>query len=226
VRLARLVDFALRRADRPLYAASGRAGRALALTYDDGPSPEVTPSLLSCLDEHGARATFFVLGREAERHPELVARIAAEGHELGNHAYSHTRGEKLGDDDVLAEIRRTGELVEAAAGSTPVLFRPPFGVDRLRATRLARRLGLRTVLWSVDSGDWRGLSAAEVADRVIARVRPGAVVLLHDGGRSAPVSLEATRVFLPELRARGFELATASELLRAPERPMRQVAAR
>jgi peptidoglycan-N-acetylglucosamine deacetylase len=219
VRRARLVDAALRRGDRPTYAAPRRAGRGVALTYDDGPSPEATPAILSCLAEHGARATFFVVGRAVERHPELVARIAADGHEVGNHAYSHRRGGELDDDDLVAEIRRTSDLVEAAAGRAPALFRPPYGDDRTRSTRLARSLGLRTVLWSVDSGDWRGLPAAEVAKRVLARARPGAVVLLHDGGRASQVALEATRAVVPTLRDRGFELTTTSELLAAAAAP-------
>ena len=153
---------------------------AAALTFDDGPDPETTPALLDLLARHGAKATFFLIGRRVARHPGLVARIAAEGHAIGNHSWDHPALPGLSHAQVMDQLRRTTAAITAAAGAPPRLMRPPYG-DQSPGSRLAaRRLGLQVVAWSVVGADWSDDDGATVAARVLDGLHPGAIVLLHD----------------------------------------------
>jgi peptidoglycan-N-acetylglucosamine deacetylase len=194
-------------ADDPATGASGNRERwtcdgYAALTFDDGPHPETTPELLDILQAYGFRATFFLVGRQVERHPELTQRIADDGHVLANHTFDHPDLRRTGDRDLDEQLASTNELLAAASGSPPRWYRPPFGAtdDRVRAR--AARHGLTEVLWSVDTNDWRpGVSDADVAARV-ATAEDGDVVLLHDRGRmSTPVAVAAV---VEEFRRRGL----------------------
>ena len=195
-----------------LRAARGPRDRAIALSYDDGPSPANTPELLEILASAGARATFFVLGSEVDAHPELAARIVAAGHELGNHSFTHVHARRLDASGLRGELERASGAIAAVAPPTR-LFRPPFGKLPRRGARVCEELGLTTVLWSVDSGDTMRFSAARIAREVVARVEPGDIVLMHDGGDRRPRTLEATRVVLEQLARRGYSFVTVSELL-------------
>jgi len=174
--LARLAD---RGRTRLLGTVVGvrTAAPVAALTFDDGPDPESTPPLLDLLARHGARATFFLVGRRAARHPGLVARIAAEGHAIGNHSWDHPSLPRLPAAAVADQLRRT----RAALGDPrPRLMRPPYGDQSLASHLAARRLGYRVIAWSVVGADWAGDDGATIAARVLAGLRPGAIVLLHD----------------------------------------------
>src|SRR6187399_1143905 len=166
--------------------------RAIALTFDDGPSPANTPRILDLLGAVGALATFFVVGQEVAGREEIVARIAAEGHELGNHTYSHPHTITLGRPGLRDELEKTNEALTRIDGVPGIgLVRPPFGKDRRRTDSVGRELGMRTVLWSVDSADSGSAidSADAVAENVIENARPGSIVLLHDGGISRPATI-------------------------------------
>ena len=193
-------------------AARDPHDRVIALSYDDGPSPANTPELLEILASAGARATFFVVGSKVVRHPELTARIALAGHELGNHSYSHVNPRDLDHEGLRLEVERGARAI-ADAVEPPSLFRPPFGKRPREAARICADLGLTTVLWSVDSGDTMPFSASRIADGVVRRVRPGDIVLLHDGGERRQPTLDATRRILEELGARGYRFVTVSDLL-------------
>jgi peptidoglycan/xylan/chitin deacetylase (PgdA/CDA1 family)/glycosyltransferase involved in cell wall biosynthesis len=200
--------------------------QAIALTFDDGPDPATTPVLLDLLARHGARATFFLVGARAARHPELVARIAAEGHEIGNHSWDHPSLPTLDAAGQADQISRTAAVLAPHGGR---LMRPPYGDQTFRTHRIARRLGCRVVLWSVNGGDWRGEDADTLAERLIARVGPGAIVLLHDSLQSfedpafrdrAPTFAAVERL----IAARpGWRFVTVSELL-ALGQPIERVA--
>lgn len=151
--------------------------KLMALTFDDGPDPESTPALLEVLAAAGARATFFVVGASAARHPELIARIRAEGHEIGNHSWDHPSLPSLPPAEVEAQLRRTDE---ALAPHAVALMRPPYGHQDFRVNRIARKLGHRVVIWSVSGGDWSGEAADVLAGRILGKAAPGAIVLLHD----------------------------------------------
>jgi peptidoglycan/xylan/chitin deacetylase (PgdA/CDA1 family) len=162
-------------------AASGTA--SVALTFDDGPDPEVTPAVLDALATDGARATFFVLVDRAVAHPELVRRVAAEGHEIALHGADHRRLTTLDPGQVRSGIDRARRDLESLVGPGVGIrwFRPPFGSQNLRSYAAARRAGMVPVMWTAEGEDWVDQPVAAVADRVVERLRPGGIVLLHDG---------------------------------------------
>ena len=194
--------------------------KRLALTFDDGPS-EWTTAILAHLGAHGARATFFVLGSSIPGRENVLRRIAAEGHELGNHTYSHPELAELDGRRVREELRRTTELIQRTARVRPRLFRPPYAAADRRVALLAASVGLSpTVLRSVDPADWSGTSAGEIVATVLEGAGPGEIVCLHDGvspNRSGSPSrqptVDAVAELVPTLVAQGFELVTVSELL-------------
>ncbi|AXG82354.1 polysaccharide deacetylase family protein [Streptomyces paludis] len=181
--------------------------RPVALTVDDGPDPRWTPLLLDVLDAHRVRATFFVVGERAARHPELLRRILAAGHTLGNHTYSHPQPfAALPPARIHEEIRRTQRVVTDATGVTPALFRAPAGGWSRTVLGAAREQGLTPVDWSVDPKDWRAPPAARIA-RTVLRARPGDIVLCHDGGGDRSGTVAALDTALGQLRRRGTVFA-------------------
>jgi peptidoglycan/xylan/chitin deacetylase (PgdA/CDA1 family) len=199
----------------------GPAGRqAIALTFDDGPS-EWTPAILDLLRDANAQATFFVVGEAVEGREEILRRIVDEGHELGNHTYSHLDPTTLDDDALRVELVRTAERIRSATGVSPASVRPPYCADPWRVAQIADEAGCgRTILRSVDPADWRNADAALVAHHVIDQAAPGAIVCLHDGvprtnrgvsGRQHTV--DAVALILAALADRGFEVVTVSKLL-------------
>lgn len=199
-------------------------GSGIALTFDDGPNPTTTRRVLALLREHGMRATFFVIGRKVEQHPEVVREIVREGHEVALHSFEHSRLYAFKTPaEVVADIERTQLAVREACGETPVLFRPPVGMTSPRTAEGARRAGVRLVAWSVRGYD--GLahgSPHAVLRRVLRGIRPGAIVLLHDAAEHddfEPASLDVLPAMLGELRARGLTSLRLSDALvaRRPE---------
>lgn len=197
----------------------GPRGRpAVALTFDDGPS-EATPQLLDALSGLGVRATFFVSGAAVERLPEVARSIAAAGHEIGSHGYSHAPLYLRGPAFVRDEVERAQRAITDITGVSPRLYRPSFGCRWFGLRAAQRRLGLTTVMWTVIGRDWRW-PAARIAERLVRGASNGAIFCLHDGRALAPdpdirPTIEALRLAVPRLRSRGFEFETAGELLRA-----------
>jgi peptidoglycan/xylan/chitin deacetylase (PgdA/CDA1 family) len=181
-----------------------RAGGNLYLTFDDGPDAEHTAPLLELLARHQAKASFFLIGRQIEAHPELARRIAGEGHTLGNHSFTHPHFEKLGLSAQLDEIDRTDALLSGIDGRPRHSFRPPRGVmpPRMLANFFRRRR--RAAYWSYDSLDYSRRPAAELIE-IIRRhpVQAGDVLLMHD---DSALSLEMLTVLIPEWKAQGFNL--------------------
>jgi peptidoglycan/xylan/chitin deacetylase (PgdA/CDA1 family) len=199
-------------APRRWFLRGGPVGcRSVCLTFDDGPHPEHTPRLLDALREHRAVATFFVVGREARRYPDLVRRIAAEGHELGGHTFSHAAAESVSVRRLLGEVRRTGKLLAAILGRETRLFRPPYG--RLSPAKLGRLWleGQSVVLWNADPKDLA--TASPEALRAWFRARPlrsGDLVLLHD---THPHAAAVVPDLAASAAARGLAFATVSAWL-------------
>jgi len=202
------VDWAMNTASH-----GSRDRRVIALTFDDGPDPDRTPALLDALGELGVPGTFFVVGKQADAHPWLCTRMALEGHEIGNHTYNHRYLPLQRSHDVETELLAADAAIERATGTVPSLARPPWGGRSPRNVRVFDRLAKKLVLWDVNSYDWKDLPPVEVAQRVIERARAGSIVLMHDGGRDHTGTIEAVRLLVPELRARGFELVTVSRAL-------------
>jgi peptidoglycan/xylan/chitin deacetylase (PgdA/CDA1 family) len=198
---------------RPLGAP--RPERAVALTFDDGPSPRYTPRILAELAKLHVRATFFVIGYLARAHPSLVRREAKLGMAVGNHSYNHPEvppfaqlpAPLIRDEIGLADQ----ELVRL--GIRPRLFRPPGGGSSAKLVRIAEALGQRVVLWSVDPTDWEpGVTGAEIARRVLSAVRPGSIVDLHDGGGDRSATLAALPKIVRGIKARGLRLVVLGVL--------------
>jgi peptidoglycan/xylan/chitin deacetylase (PgdA/CDA1 family) len=185
----------------------------VALTFDDGPDPRHTGSLLDALAELQAPVTFFVLGERVDRHPQLTARIARDGHELGNHTYSHPYLPLARSRRVAVELAATDAAIERATGIVPTLARPPYGGRSSRNVRAFDRAAKRLVLWDVNSFDWKGMTADAIVARVLARVRPGSIILLHEARDGGNVTVDAVRMLVPALRARGYELSTVGDIL-------------
>jgi peptidoglycan/xylan/chitin deacetylase (PgdA/CDA1 family) len=190
-----------------------RDRRRIALTFDDGPDPVRTPALLDALAELGVTATFFLVGKQVDAHPDLAARIVREGHEVGNHTYNHRYLPLARSHTVAAELAATDVAISRATGIVPVLARPPYGGRSPRNVRVFARQAKQLVLWDVNSNDWKGAAADEVARRVVERTRPGSIILMHEAREGGEVSIDAVRLLVPELRARGFELASVSRTL-------------
>ena len=166
---------------RTLADAGGPQATGVAVTFDDGPHPDGTPMMLEALAAHGAVATFFVIGEQVERRPELLRRIVAEGHGLALHGYRHRLQPRVPERDVRDDLRRGLAAIEDAAGVTPGLHRPPYGVYSPSGLRVTRELGLKPLLWARWGKDWRRLTTpARIARRVVDGLAPGDVILLHD----------------------------------------------
>jgi peptidoglycan-N-acetylglucosamine deacetylase len=192
--------------------------KAVALTFDDGPSPVYTPQIMALFKQYQAHGTFFVTGYRVEQHPALVQALIKAGHEVGNHSFSHPRFTKIGQFSREQELERTAvELDLLGCPQSERLFRPPYSAydDRLK-TYLAHTRR-RLVLWSIDSGDWRGLAAPAIIKNVLSRAQNGAIIIFHDNNEDARAdrhpTVEALRTILPALKAEGYRMVTVSELL-------------
>jgi peptidoglycan/xylan/chitin deacetylase (PgdA/CDA1 family) len=203
-------------AGRVVWTGDGRS-RKIALTFDDGPDPRYTPRCLELLAAHGVRASFFLVGERARRHPDLARAIRAGGHDIGNHTWSHRYHWLLAPEAARIEVRRGAEAIGDVIGEMPPFFRPPFGAMNASSYREARRLDERCVMWSLPGRDWqRGLVPETIARRITGRLRGGAIVLLHDGGgaEGAPqVMLEALPRILTAAKQQGFPLVSLSGML-------------
>ncbi|HEU4734813.1 MAG TPA: polysaccharide deacetylase family protein [Kofleriaceae bacterium] len=190
-----------------------RTRRRIALTFDDGPHPVHTGPLLDALAELRAPATFFLVGRDVEANPALVERMVRDGHELGNHTYRHRYLPLARSRSVEDELRATDRAIARAAGVVPSVARPPWGGRSPRNVRVFQRLRKRLVLWDVNSFDWKGKPAHHVVQRVLERARPGSIILMHEAREGGETTVEAVRMLVPALRARGFELVTVSRAI-------------
>ena len=193
-------------------AAPTRAN-LVAMTFDDGPHPVLTPQLLDILKARRIRATFYVIGRNVARYPDIVKRMVAEGHEIGNHTWRHPFLTQLGSASVLRELDRTSEAVYKAVQRMPVTMRPPYGaLSRAQRAMILKQREMPTILWSVDPEDWRRPGAQVVANRILGGARPGAIILSHD--IHAP-TIKAMPVALDGLIEAGYRFATVSMILGA-----------
>lgn len=193
------------------------------LTFDDGPHPEITPRVLDVLDEHDAKATFFVLTERAQRHPDLLHETMRRGHLIALHTRTHPRLTDVPSSRLRDEICVARDDLEAVAGAPIEWFRPPYGAQNLRSLYFVRKCALKTVLWSVDSRDWKGLGPEKPLERSLKGLVPGGIILLHD----VPVGADEdedeasgyvakdvlTRLLLEELAGRNLEAVSLDELL-------------
>ena len=187
--------------------------KAIALSFDDGPSP-FTPQVLDVLRHYRAQATFFVLGQNLTARSRVLGRMLVSGNEIANGTWSGAHAGTIGANELENELRRTDAEITSAVPFRPCLTRPPYRENVERLTALAGGLNLSTALWSVDPRDFTLRSPAKIAKRVLAQVRPGSIVILHDGGDSNRwATVQALPLILKALHARGYQVMSISQLL-------------
>ncbi|TDD80247.1 hypothetical protein E1293_21150 [Actinomadura darangshiensis] len=182
--------------------------KCVALTFDDGPA-ESTRELLDILAARRVRATFFLIGENAAKYPDLVRREHEAGHEIADHSYTHADLGRASKKKIMSELTRTQEAIRRASGVTPVMLRPPYGSTSKRLTKITRELGMAQVLWTVDPLDWEHRDTGYVEKRVLRSVKPGYIVLLHD---IHPTSVHAVPKIIDRLAAKGYVFVTVPEL--------------
>ncbi len=186
----------------------------IAITFDDGPSPIYTPDILDYLKEEGITATFFLVGSQVRIAPSLVQREAAEGHELGNHTDAHPHVSKLSMDALRREVLSCERAVYELTETRTLLFRPPEGHCSQSISDMLRGLDYRIILWNIDTRDWDRATAVQIADTVLSQVKSGDIILFHDCvSRKDSQTLAALKLIVPELKARGYQFVTVSELI-------------
>src|SRR6266480_4923440 len=195
-------------------------GPYIAMTFDDGPHATNTPKLLEMAAKRHIKLTFFVLGECIEQNPDVLRREVAEGHEIGNHSWSHPNLAKLSDEAVRSQLQRTEDIIVKTAGVKPKLMRPPYGeLTKRQRIWVNRDFGYKVILWDVDPLDWKRPGPSVVARRIIAGTRPGSIILSHD---IHPPTIAAMSQVFDALLAKGYKFVTVSELLamdKGGERP-------
>ncbi|GAA4890737.1 polysaccharide deacetylase family protein [Streptomyces coeruleoprunus] len=190
---------------RPFLRMAG-AGNTMVLTFDDGPDPRYTPAILRTLRAHGVRAMFFVCGEMAAQHPDLVRRMADDGHVVGNHSWSHPLIPKLRPSRIREELSSTSAVIEQTTGSAPLWYRAPFGAWNRHSFEIGAELGMEPLAWTVDTLDWKEPGTGTIVRRVLDGAGPGVVVLSHDAGGDRSQSVAALRTYLPQLLDEGYHI--------------------
>lgn len=211
--------------------------KIVALTFDDGPHPEYTPPILEILAEYRIKATFFLLGRNVAAYPETARQVARAEHAIGNHTSAHPCLAECRPIEVARELLRCQRTIRQAIGVVPRVVRPPFGTQGPASHLIARMMGYAVVNWSASGEDWQGDPAPVVAERVLADVQPGGIILLHDGLELPPhqtawrpgndlfrdrsATIEALPLIIEPLQSQGFQFVTLPEMIRVGS-PVRQ----
>lgn len=189
----------------------------IALTFDDGPHATSTPRILELLQRFNVQATFFLVGKHLEKHPEIAREMVGTGHEIGNHTFSHSLLYVSTKNRIRDEIRRTDTLLRNIDGAEPKFFRPPAGFFTKQVLDIAEQLGYQTVVGDVYPRDPHLPGKKKIVDRVLQRTVAGSIIILHDGGNARRVdrsqTLEALSEIIPNLKNKGFEFLTLSELI-------------
>jgi len=182
----------------------------IALTFDDGPHPVMTERLLSALKDEGVPATFFIVGKMAVRHPEIVQEIARQGHEVANHTFSHPNLARLDSKDVLNELAQTRAVIQKLTGQDSRLYRPPGGDYSRQSLNIASKAGYHMVLWDILTKDVNGAPAAVMQRHILNNATDGAIVLMHSGVQT---TVEMLPGVIEGLRREGYHFVTVSQIL-------------
>lgn len=192
--------------------------KVVALTFDDGPYPPYTEQILDILNADDVKATFFIVGKNAAQHPELVRRIFMEGHQIGNHTYHHIDLLKANRQTVIEELERTNDVLLSITGVKPHIVRPPHGFRDPVVLEVMAGLGLKVVEWSVMSRDWTNPGVEKIVNRTLDKITNGSVVLLHDGDgirseASRAQTVAAVRLIIEHLKTEGYRFVTVDDIL-------------
>ncbi|MGJ8697293.1 MAG: polysaccharide deacetylase family protein [Verrucomicrobiaceae bacterium] len=193
------------------YSRGSSAAPYVAMTFDDGPHPQNTPRLLDMLRQRNIKATFYVIGGNVDRYPHIARRIVAEGHEIGNHTYTHRKLTSLSASEVRKEMQRTQDAIARATGVKPRTMRPPYGaLNQSQRQMISSEFGYPTILWSVDPRDWQRPGPSVVTSRILSGTGNGAIILAHDLHAPTVSAMPAT---FSGLLSRGYKFVTVSQLL-------------
>lgn len=193
------------------YSSVHTEKMVLAMTFDDGPHPVNTPKLLDMLKQRNIKATFFLIGKSAKTYPQIVRRILEEGHEIGNHTWTHCSLTSRSDEQIRSELKMSEDALVEAAGYRPHLIRPPYGAINSRIKEfMYKEFGYSTILWSVDPQDWRRPGVSVVTSRLVNGAHPGAIMLAHD---IHPPTIQAMPAMFDQLLAKGYQFVTVSQLM-------------
>lgn len=198
--------------------------KIVALSFDDGPNDKYTTQLLDILTHHRIPATFFLIGRNVKRFPAVARRIIGDGHEVGNHTFSHRMLPLLQDEEIVRELCRTHEIIAETTGIEATFLRPPMGLFTRRVVTVAENSGYRTVVGDVYPRDPNLPGTRRIVKRVLARVQPGSLIILHDGGNAGNIdrqqTVESVRAIIPNLLCAGYRFVTLSALVQAHSESM------
>lgn len=202
-----------------IYRVDSEA-KLVALTFDDGPSPEWTPRILDELRQAGVKATFFMLGEHVEKYPEVARRVAQEGHEIGNHTYDHHVLLYYTPEELINEINRCERLIREVTGVTTRYFRPPKAWFTPREKAIIDRMGYKIILWSLNSKDWVSFHDKQITSYIVRNIRPGDILLFHDSGGAFTTeggkrkqTVKTIPRLVKKLQERGYRFVTITELL-------------
>lgn len=193
----------------PIYSVE-TPEKKVAFSFDAVWGADQTRELLAILKKHRVKTTFFLGGFWLEKYPEMVKEIADEGHEIGNHTYTHPHLNSMSPEQIAEELKKTHRLITELTGQKAFLFRPPFGEYSNKVIETAKSCGYTTIIWDVDSLDWRDLSSAEMIQRVYSRVTPGSIVLFHNAGKHTPQAIDT---LLMRLKSDGYRIVPISQIL-------------
>lgn len=200
-----------------VYARVDTTDKVIALTFDDGPHPYLTPKILDILDKYNVKATFFVVGEMVKSYPSALKAVALRGHEIGNHTFSHLPESEGGLNKLKKEIEETEKLIFKLTGKKTFLFRPPTGYCCQSAVNMTSELGYKTVVWDIDTKDWAHRTPSQILFEVKKYAQNGSIILFHDFiGKNSPTP-QALELIIPWLKAQGYRFVTAGELIELGE---------
>jgi polysaccharide deacetylase family sporulation protein PdaB len=195
--------------------------KKIALTFDDVPDPRFTPDVLNVLSQYHVKATFFIGGKRAQDHPEILRRIHREGHAIGNHSYDHPQFTRISLSHFQSQILTTEQIINHIVGVKPTIIRPPYGDISEQQLIWAKKHGYMIINWNVDSLDWKGISKEKVKKNILSHVGPGSIILQHAGGgigSDLTGTIQALPDIIQNLRKRGYTFVTVPELLQISEK--------
>lgn len=195
----------------PIYSVK-RDDKIISISFDAAWGADLTDSILSILEKYNVKTTFFVVGKWAEQYPDKVKALSDAGHEVENHSYDHPHMTNMSKEDMINELERCNTKIAEITGKRPTLLRPPYGDYNNTVIEAAEQCSMHTIQWSVDSLDWKGISADDIVKRVVPNVTSGSIVLFHNAGEHTPEALPA---ILESFISEGYEIVPISQLIYA-----------
>lgn len=196
-----------------IYKGDNTNGKQIALTFDDGPHKEYTEQILDILDDYNIKATFYVIGVNAEAHPEILQMISQKGHEIGNHTYSHIDCSKTSFEKIRNDIITNHNVIKSICNVEPTTFRTPGGIKSDQVSKIADEMKYKIVFWNIDTKDWMHSKAVDIQENILTNVSDGSIILFHDYIYGETNTCEALKITLPKLIEKGYKFVTVSELL-------------